>query len=165
MNNTIIYRPYRSHVWFIFFTVPIGIFAFVAAGYCLQAPGANVIFFVVMGALSVWLTKALYDSSKTIIFFEPDGLWVSGVGCDNCRHILWEELSNAYYVRNFRGFLFVVLSTKALSPQEAKKLANRGANLSKICIDDVVVIHIDDLQNVSQIKELIDNHVLHVDIY
>lgn len=164
MNNICTYRPYRSHAWFLPFVIPVAMLAFVAAGYCFPYVGVGV-FWVAIGIVCTYLTKALYDSSNISVVFEQEGLRIVGGSYNDYRYLLWEEVSNAYYVRNFRGFLFLVLSPKALDSKAAKKLINRGANLSKICIDDVVVIHIDDLQNVSQIKELIDSHVVQVDTY
>lgn len=164
MNNICTYRPYRSHAWFLPFVIPVAMLAFVAAGYCFPYVGVGV-FWVAIGIVCTYLTKVLYDSSNISVVFEQEGLRIVGGSYNDYRYLLWEEVSNAYYVRNFRGFLFLVLSPKVLDSKAAKKLINRGANLSKICIDDVVVIHIDDLQNVSQIKELIDSHVVQVDTY
>lgn len=164
MKDTIIYRPYRSHAWFIPFTIPVGMLAFVAAGYCFPYVRFS-IFWVAIGVVCAYLTKVFFDSSNIAVVFEQEGLRIVGGSYKDYRYLLWEEVSNACYVRNFRGFLFLVLSPKAISPKEAKYFAKRGANLSKICIDDVVVIHIDMLQDVSQIKELIANHVAHVDTY
>lgn len=164
MNNTYSYRPYRSHTCFLRFVIPVAMLAFFAAGYCFQYVGVCV-FFTVIGLVCTYLTKMLYDSSNMAVVFEKEGLRTIGSSYKDYRHFLWEEVLNAYYVRNFRGFLFLVISPKALKPKEAKFFANKGANLSKICIDDVAVIYIDDLQNVSQIKEIIDTHVAHVDSY
>lgn len=165
MNDTIFYRPYRSHVWFLSFTMPVGMLAFVAAGYCLPYWGFRVLILATIGIACAWLTKWLYDSSNSAVFFEQKGIRIIGGSYKDYQYVLWEEVQFAYYVRNYKGHLFLVLSPKALSPKKAKKLANRGANSSKICIDYVVVIYIDDLQNASQIKEQIVHNVLHVDDY
>lgn len=165
MNDMIIYRPYRSHIWALFFTIPVGMLTFVAAGYCLQYWDFSVIFLVTIGIVSIWLSKMLYDSSNIAVFFEQEGLRIVGGSCTDYRYALWEELSYAYYIRSFKGHLFLVLSPKALGHKEAKALANRGANSAKICIDYAVVMHIDVLQNTSQLKELIDNNVLHISDY
>ena len=164
MNNIYIYRPYRSHAWFLPFIIPVAMLAFVAAGYCFPYIGVGV-FCAIIGIVCTYLAKVLYDSSRIAVVFEQEGLRIIGSSYNDYRHLLWKEVSNAYYVRSFRGFLFLILSPKVLDHKEAKKLTKRGANSSKICIDDVIVIHIDDLQNVSQIKELIDNHVTQVETY
>ena len=164
MNEIIIYRPYRSYAWFLPFIIPVGVLAFVAAGYCFPHGGSS-IFWTAIGIVCTWLTKVFYDSSNVVVAFEQEGLRIIGGRYNDYRYVLWDNVSNAYYVRNSRGFLFLVLSPKALSPKEAKNLANRGAHSSKMCIDNVVVIHIDDLQNASQIKERIVHKVFHVDVY
>ena len=165
MNNTIIYRPYKTQTWLLFFTIPIEILTFVGAGYCLPLSGVSVLCLTGIGIASIWLTKVLYDSSKRAVFFEQKGLRIIGGSYFDYRYVPWGELAYAYYARNYKGHLFLVLSPNALSTREVKRFANQGATSSRIFIDYVVVIYIDILQDVSQIKELIDNHVVHVDTY
>lgn len=165
MNDITIYRPYKAHAWTLPFTVTIGLFAFVATGYCVPYWEYNVFILAVIGVVCAWLTKFLYDSSNLTVIFEQQGLRTIAGRYDDYRYVLWEELSYAYYVRSFKGHLFLVLSPNALSPKEAKHFANRGANSSRICIDSVLVIYIDIFQDASKIKEIIDNHVMHVDTY
>lgn len=165
MNEIIIYRPYRVHAWTLPFTVTIGVLAFVATGYCLPYWESNIIIPAVMGVISIWLTKTLYDTSKLTVIFEQHGLRTISVRYEDYRYVLWKELLYAYYVRSIKGHLFLVLSSNALSPKEAKHFANRGANSSKICVDRVFVIYIDSFQDVSKIKELVEHYVVHVDTY
>lgn len=165
MNDTFIYRPYKSHAWTLPFTTSVGLLAFVAAGYCVPYWGYNVLILAAVGIVCAWLTKLLYDSSNVAVIFEQEGLRALGGNYNEYRYVLWEEVSYAYYVRSFKGHLFLVLTPNALSSKEAKHLANRGANSSRICIDSVLVIYIDIFQDVTKIKELIGNHVMHVDTY
>lgn len=165
MNDTIIYCPYRSHAWFVPFTIVIEIFAFAAVGYCIPYGGSVVFLLVAIGIASIWLTRVLYDSSNIAVFFEPEGLRITGGRYSDYRYVHWEELPYAYYTRSYKGHLFLVLSPKALSKKQVKFFANKGASSSRICIDFVVIIHIDVLQNSSMLKEIIGNQVLHVDTY
>lgn len=165
MNGITIYRPYRVHAWTLPFTVTVGVFAFVATGYCVPYWGYNVIILAVIGIICAWLTKVFYDTSNITVIFEQYGLRTIASRYDDCRYVLWAELLYAYYVRSFKGHLFLVLSSKALSPKEARQFANRGANSSRICIDSVFVIYIDIFQDASQLRELIENHVVHIDTY
>ena len=165
MNDTIIYRPYKTQTWPLVFTIPVGILAFMGAGYCLPLSGVSVLCLAGVGIACIWLTKVLYDSSKRAVFFEQKGLRIIDGSYFDYRYVLWEELSYAYYVRSFKGHFFLVLSSNALSPKEAKHFANRGANSSRICIDSVLVIYIDIFQDASQLRELIENHVVHIDTY
>ena len=162
MNDIIIYRPYRSLGWFLFFTVPAGILTLGAAGYCLQYGGLIFIIFVIVGIAYIWVNKVLYDAWNIAVVFEQDGLRIVGGRFKDYQHILWKEVPYAYYVRNYKGHLFLELSPKALNPKEAKRIANRNSHLNKICKDSVVVIYIDNLQNTSHILELIVNYVVHV---
>ena len=70
MNDTIIYRPYRSHGWFVPFSIAIGILAFAVAGFCIPNMGLTIIFSTTVGILSLCLAKVLYDSSNIVVFFE-----------------------------------------------------------------------------------------------
>ena len=81
------------------------------------------------------------------------------------RYIPWDELTYGCYTRNYKGHLFLLLSPNVLNSKEAKRFANQGANSSRIVIDYVVVIYLDVLQDVSQIKSLIDGHLVQVDTY
>ena len=165
MDYITIYRPYKLHAWILPFTASVVPLAFAVAGYCVPYWGYNVAILAVIGIVCAWLTKVFYDSSRLAVIFEQQGLRTIGCRYSDYRYVLWEELSYAYYVRSFKGHLFLVLSSNALSPKEAKRFANRGANSSRICIDSVFVIYIDIFQDASQLRELIENHVVHIDTY
>lgn len=165
MNDAIVYRPYKAQTWPLVFTLPVGILAFVGVGYCLPFSAVSVLCLTGIGMACIWLTKVLYDSSKKAVFFEQNGLRIIGGSYFDYRYIPWEELTYGCYTRNYKGHLFLVLSPNVLSSKEAKHFANQGANSSRIFIDYVVVIYLDVLQDVSQIKKLIDNHVAQVDTY
>lgn len=162
MNDIIFYRPYKTQIWAMIFVVFVGILSFVGVGYCLPLLGLSVLCLVGIGTACIWLTKVLYDSLNKAVFLEKEGLRIVGDTCSNHRYMPWNELTYAYYVKNYKGHLFLVLSPKVLNAKEAKHFANRGANSSRICIDNAVVIYIDMLQDVSQLRELIDRYVVHV---
>lgn len=155
MNHTIVYRPYKSSVWFAVFMTGIGLLALMIAGYALPYKGFIVFFLTAIGVVSLWLTKILYDSSNITIYLEQEGLRITGGKHNNYQYISWEELSYTYYIRSFKGHLFLVLSPKTLSSKEAKRLVNQAANLFKIYITGVVVLYIDVLQNTAPLKEFV----------
>ena len=161
MKDAIQYRPFRSEAWFVPFTLGIGILAFTATGYCLPNIESTV-FFLVFGILCFWLTKKLYDTSNMIVSFEWEGVRITGGKFDNYCYASWEEMEYAYYARNFKGHLFLVLSPKALSEKQVKQFVNRAVNSYKLCVDFVIVIHIDAMQDVSQIKERISSKVSNI---
>lgn len=155
MDNTIVYRPYKSNVWFAVFLTGIGLLALMVAAYSLPYKGFIVVFLIAIGVVSLWLTKTLYDSSNITIFLEQEGLRIVGGKHNNYQYVSWEKLSYAYYIRSFKGHLFLVLSPKTLSSKEAKRLVNQAANLFQTYITDVVVLYIDVLQNTAPLKEFV----------
>ncbi len=157
MNDVIIYRPYKTQTWALFLTIPIGILALTGAGYCLPLSSVGALCLTEIGIACLWLTKVLYDSAQRAVFFEEKGLRVIGGSYREYRYIPWEELPYGCYAKNYKGHLFLILSPNALSHEQAKHFANRGANSSRICIDGVVVIYIDIRQEVSKLREFIDN--------
>lgn len=158
-NQTFIYRPYKTQTWAFIFVMLTGILAFIGCGCYLPLSVIAALCLLGVGVLCTCLAKVLYDSSKKTIFFEPKGLRIVGCGDAGHCYISWEALTNAYYVRSFKRHLFLVLSPEALSSKEAKSFANRGANSSRICIDSVVIIPIDILQDTSPLMELVNKLV------
>ena len=165
MNDAIVYRPYKTQIWPLVFTLPVGILAFVGAGYCLPFSVVGALCLTGIGIACIWLSKVLYDSSKKAVIFEQNGLRIIGGSYFDYRYIPWGELTYGYYTRNYKGQLFAVLSPNVLNSKEAKRFANQGANSSRIFIDYVVVIYLDVLQDVAQIKNLIDSHLVQVDTH
>lgn len=174
MNDTMIYRPGRSCAWFVpfmlssgifcFVMLGAGIFSFVAEGYSLTDIGPLFFFLLGMGIISIVLTKVLYDCSNIMVLFEEEGLRVTGGKYNNYWYALWKEFPYAYYARNYKGFLFLVLSPKALSQKEAKRFANRGSNSMRICVDYVAVIPMDN-QQIQKVKNFLESKELHIDTY
>lgn len=164
MNDRIIYRPYKSGIWLLPFSVAIAVFCFLLAG--LTVPQGDFTWFILflIGFLALYATKIIYDTVRMVILFDGDGLQIIGTryGKDSCH--FWKDFSYAYCVRNYRGFHFLVLSPKTLSSKEAKRLAGRCVNPQKICMDDAIVISMDNLQNMSHLKELIAGHTMYMDV-
>lgn len=119
---------------------------------------------IATGMVSLWLTKVIYDSLKRRVIFEQNGVRIID-GDSDCCYFSWEELNYGYYIKSYKGHLFLLLSAEMLNPEEAKRIVNKGANTSRILIDRVVVIYLDLLQDVSQVKEIISNHLVRVSTY
>lgn len=164
-SDGVVYYPYKKQRWAIFFTIPMGLAAFVGAGFFFRCSMALTIYLIGIGLFCVWMTKVVYDSSKRFIVFEPEGVRIEGCSLSDHQYIPWEQLSHGYYVRNFKGHLFLVLSPDALNVKEAKHFARRAANLSLIHVDQTVVIYMDVLQDVTQIKKLFSNHGVRIDVH
>ena len=165
MNDAIVYRPYKTQIWPLVFTIPVGILAFIGAGYCLPFSVVGALCLIGVGMACIWLTKVLYNSSKRAAIFEQNGIRIIGGGYFDYRYIPWGELPYGCYTRNYKGHLFLLLSPNVLNSKEAKRFANKGANSSRIVIDYVVVIYLDVLQDVERIKSLIDGNLVQVDTY
>jgi len=163
--DVITYRPHKSYAYFTPFALTIALILFLTAGYYLPHMRYTGIILMLFGILSLWLTKSLYDSSNIVILFEQEGLRITGGKAKNYQYLLWKDITYGCYVRNFKGHLFLVLSPGELNPKIAKRLANIGANLSKICVDSSVVVYIDVTQNTSQLTEMVENHILHISSY
>lgn len=162
MNNTIIWRPYRHQAWVLLFTMPICILYFVFTGYGITDLGLKVLFFAVPGIVCVLFTKCIYDTSNIAVIFEQDGFRIVERNYRDYRYVSWKEFSFAYYARNFKGHLFLVLSPKKLSSEEVKQLAKRSANSIKISVNEAVVFPVDFLKDSSSVKTLIDSHVINL---
>ncbi len=163
MNKIIKYRPYRSYAWFVPGVLGIGVLAFIAVGYSFTNLDIHILLFLVIGIISFCLTKVLYDSSNVTILLGQDGVRVCGGRHSGYHYLSWEDLEYAYYARNYKGFLFLVLSPHLLSQEEVKRVVNVGANSSKIFVESVIVIHLDATQNVTQLEELIASKATHID--
>lgn len=164
MNNTIVYCPHRSDIYFAGTMFVVSILSFAALGHCLSDFEAVCYLYAGIGSLSLWLAKNLFNSSQLRLLFDREGIRVVGGKYDN-QFIPWNKYIYAYYVQSYRGHLFVVLSPQVLNLRQAKAFANHGANTSKTCVDDVCVIYLNYSAMSLRIKELIDHNVLHIDNY
>lgn len=165
MNNSIQYRPFRSHVWFSPFLLIAGILSFVGVGYCLPEITFPCFFLLCIGMVSIILAKALYDSSRTTVWLENDGLRIIEGKNNQWHFVLWKNFSYAYYIPNFKGHLFLILSDKYLNENQAKRFVNQRSMSSKIYDDKTIVIHIDVQQKTDLIKERINNTIPHINVY
>lgn len=165
MDTSFLYRPYRSYGWFVPFTLGTAILAFVAVGYHL--PRIDVTLFVLSagGIMGASLSKMLYDLSNIAVLFEQEGVRIIGGRYTDYRYLPWEGSPYAYYTKSYKGHSFLVLSPTSLDRKQAHRLTNREANASGICVDHVAVICLDALQDVSKIKEMVEDKVLHIDAY
>ena len=164
MSDMIIYRPHRSSGWIVPFMAGVCILSFVGVGFCLPEVGQPLFFFALMGILSAWVTKWNYDLSNIVVCFRTAGLYISGGKYKNHRILSWTELSHAYYARNFKAQLLLILSPETLAPKEVKRLVRRSVLYpSKICIDSAAVIPLYILQDTEPLKKWVADHVSQVE--
>lgn len=165
MSNTVVYYPYQSDKYFSVATLIVSSLSFVAFGYCLADWIPACCFFGVIGIVALWLSKSLYDSAQICLLFEPKGIRLIGGKCQNGLFVRWDKCPYAYYTQNYKGHLFVILSQYELSSKQIRMLANQSANAYKICVESKYTIHLNHSQTASQIKELINQTVQHVNFY
>lgn len=157
MKDTIKYSPFQNEALFIPIPIIFQVLAFVIIGHRLPNFDFGSCFFLVNAVLSFWAAKRVYDASNIAVFFEPDGLRITGGSHKNYRYFPWNQFAYAYYTRNFKGHLFLVLSPRVLSKKQVKQYVNHSSIASKLCIDSVIVICFDFLQDLSQIEALVDS--------
>ena len=164
MNDRIIYRPYRSLILLLPFSILIAVVNFLMTGLSVPNGDFSSLIFILIGFLALYATKIAYDAAHMVILFDGDGLQIIGRRYKNDSFHLWKDLPYAYGVRNYRGFCFVLLSPRTLSPKEARHNVRRNVNPFKTSVDDYVVISIDDQQNMSHLRELIAGHTMYIDV-
>lgn len=164
MNHRIIYRPYQSNIYFAIAIIACGIFSLIALGHCLLVVKPITFLFAGMCILSFWLAQMLINSAQQRLIFEPEGIHATG-GKNNGKFVPWNKFTYAYFERNYKGHLFLVLSPQMLHSQQTKSLTNRGANTSRIFVDNACVIFLNNSSTSLRIEELIKQTVLHIDVY
>lgn len=165
MSNTVVYYPYQSDKYFSVATLIVGALSFVAFGHCLTDWVPACYFFGIIGVVALCLSRTLYDSAQICLLFEPEGIRLIGGKYQNCLFVPWNKCMYAYYTQNYKGHLFVILSQHELSSKQTRTLANQSANAYKICVESKYVIHLNYSQTASQIKELINQTVQHINTY
>ena len=178
MNNTIEYRPFRAESWAFPVMLILTICDFVILGGILHDISFETFsnlnfgacFFLLLGIVSTWCLKILYNDSNIVTLFELECLRIVGGKWNNYCCIPWEKVTYAYYTRNFKGFPYMVLSPKALDKKQLKKEINRSSFSAKLCIDSIIVIPInpltdDNLKKILQIKEFIKQKIPNITDY
>lgn len=160
MNDQIVYYPYRTYKWFVLIMSFSGVIHLVAAVLCICDTWALSYLFAIIGGFSLYLAVVLYNTSTIRVVFNSHGLIIKEKKRATERECFWEDFSYAYYIRNYKGHLFLVLSYKKLDNKKAKYLVTGFTNAFKICLADTVVIYLDVFQDVTQIKKLAERHLM-----
>lgn len=152
------YRPYQAYriISWLFFILAIAFIFF--AGVVIFSNICAGLIILFSGVFFLLVAKWLYDTSNIVIILDMQGLHMIERKCKDSQYYSWETLSCAYYIRNFKNFLFVVLSSEKLSREEARFFVKRCENLSRICIDNVVVFPVDP-----QLIDFLNGRVLYID--
>ena len=145
MENKFVYKPYRiagifAVVMAIFVLVEFLILAVLADDFYSNIKSFG---FLAMQFLILNFALLLFSISKKTITFEEKGLTVVNDQRTKSRFIEWSNIRYAYYKRSYKGHVYLVLSADELNRDQVKKLVSKGANFSKICFDNALVIYLD----------------------
>ena len=158
MDHPVIYRPFHTYRWFVPFVAGAGVLFAVFAGYGLIHPHWSVLILFLLSFVSFWLAKVLYEQSNIVVLLEQDGLRIVGDKRNSHQFYSWTAFEFAYCSRNYKGHLFMLLSSKKLDKREIKAYTNRGAISLSICVDPVVVIYL-GTQSAEIIKDVVAQKV------
>ena len=158
MSNAVKYRPWKLYIYIIPIVIFCGSAFIVIAGLYFSTSLTNFCISLLLGTLSFGLAKVLYDSYKVIILFSPQMIEITEKKHSKTYNMT--EFLYGYYGRSYKGQLFLVLSNKCIDKKQLKLLCNKSANYSKICVDDNVVIPIDNPKNKDVIERIIDNNLV-----
>ena len=154
-SQNIEFRPYRAHKVFLPPVITVTISAIMLIGYSFADVSCAVFIAIPIALLGSLFTKYFYDTSKIIIEAGDDGLRIIGESRNSYSYTPWEMLSYSYYQKNYKGFLFVVLSPEELGPKQVKQLVNCGGR-SRLNFNGVIVISIDNTHGATLLKQLIN---------
>lgn len=166
MKQPILYRPFRYYKVFFYVMMVMQALFFYGAGQSASDISAAC-FCAAMGVAIGCFAMYFYDQSNVVLGLERDGIQIMNCAKKECAKVLWEEFRYAYYSSNYKGQWFIVLSTETLTTQEVRRIMNRAANGTRICVDQFSVVPLDPLLRPEKREEItawIDRHVARVDI-
>lgn len=156
MDGNITYHPNRVYKCFAPAMLVCAVVFWVLLGGLLNAPQySEAVIVLIMAVITTVLQRYLYRLAAVSVILEPEGLRILNDGKTTCRFLPWEALHWGGYARSFRGHLFLILSGEVLDEKQAKHLADRGANQSRIWLGDAAVIWLDNLQDTTEMEQVL----------
>ena len=160
MKKRIVYVPYKTQKCFVWICKMFEMLSFVLVGVCLYDFSIFFLFPAISGFAFIFFSKIIYSSSNTMLFFEDDGILIFDGIYQKCEYLQWDEFQYSFYYRNFKGNMYIVLTSKKLNRNDLKKIVNKGSNLSKVFVNADVVFCLDELQDIAKIKEIIESKTI-----
>jgi len=160
MKETIKYCPYRETIYLIPFFGGISMLFLVFAGCCLQMGdyyGMSTL--IILGIILLWIAKALYDLSNTIFLFETQGLRIFGGKTSDYKSVPWEEIKYACYIKSFKGFEYLVLSSSKLEYKQIKRFIEWNIGISKKNVEFFKAIPVNNCLDRLQVETLIGGKI------
>ena len=159
-KKEILYRPNRQYIFFSCLSFFMGIVSFALLFIGKNGNIKSTLTISSMGLVSFLLSFYIYKAYKKYIVFDEDGVSVFEGKRKGVVVVPWEKITYAYYTRNFKGFHFLLLSSKNYSEKQARKITNRAINREKLFFDGNIVFNVDYQKQVNeQIKLLVENKV------
>lgn len=143
MNDDYIkYKPDQIYIIFIPLLVLGNVFFNMMAGMSLQIKEYSSLVYYSVFAIAIGvLIKYFYDSSRTMVIFELNGLHILNDKGVNHSFIPWENFRYGYYCcSNYKLQLHLLLSKTALEETKVRTLVNKSVYSGKMQVDNVVVI-------------------------
>lgn len=164
MTN-VVYKPYRTHSWFAVFAACTSIILLSVSLWAMFTHMSNDIFalagLLVIGVVSAWLTIILYKTARMTVIFNQTGLTILNRAVKKENYATWEELRYGYLSKNYKGHKFYVISPMMLDKKDLSNYTNKGARTSCMCVNNVVVLFLDPLQDTSAVEEIIQNKTVY----
>jgi len=154
MNNSITYYPYKKYKYFYIFVRVLQVLVlFLLLTTVLWGDG-KCIFEAGMLLVCEILCVVLHREGSIRFVFNDEGIKVFQknnlvLACD------WFQLKYAYYTKNKRGFLHVVLTDKMVNDDCIKRYTHCCLGKYR----NILAIYLDMTQDVSQIEEIIRRKV------
>lgn len=157
-NRNMEYQPCRLCTYIFPFVLVGGIVFF--SIFCITLHEKDIqgaIYSGIFSGLCVFMAKWLYDSAKIIVFFEEDGIRVINDGRTKHFYNSWGNYLCAYYCRDHKGGLLLVLSPNHLDNNQLKHIVKQKEIALKIrtCFDEVIAIGLFGDKDIYRIKEII----------
>ena len=157
------YRPYQQGRILFWLLLIFALLCFFLSGFFIILDIRVGLIFLFFGLFFLIFSKFFYDISNIIIILESKGLRIIDRKFKDYKYYFWDRHSHAYYIRNYKNFLYLILSSERLSHEEAKFYVKRSETLSKVCIEDIVVFRLDMLGNMDEFINIINNNVSCID--
>ena len=156
------YRPYREYRVLSMFFIMFAILFVVFAGVIIFANVWAGLIFLFSGVFFLLVAKWLYDISGIVIILEQQGLHIVDRKHKDGQYYSWETLSCAYYIKNFKNVLFLILSPEKLSREEARDLVKRCEKSSRVCMDNAVVFCVNMSRDMLQMIDFVNDRVRYI---
>lgn len=127
MSEILLYRPNRSEKWVALVMVIMSVVGFIFATVVSWIP------LTLITSCLLWCAWSTYTGYSNIIAFGTTEIQAFAHKLD--KRYPWTQFNNAYLGANFKGFCYMVLSSKKLNENEVRKLCNK-ASMSRDFLGD-----------------------------